>query len=323
MDRFYRVFVSSTFTDLEEERREVMQALLELDCMPAGMELFPSSNAQQWDIIERVLKTCDYYVVVVGGRYGSISEEGISYTEKEYELAETLGIPILGFLHGDPDSIPAGKSEATPAARKKLEAFRGRVQGKHIKYWMNAIELGAIVSRSFTQEMKYNPRDGWVSGANALTPELESELRSLRAENQNRSMTARTPQGKTLQQGDDKVPIVLLSRFGSYSEPDAFTKEATWDGLLKAVGDRMITEAPESVLRAAICDAYADSDPESGEEIYLTQESWVLIIRQLRALGYIELGTKDRPVTDITVYWKLAPAGEERLLEIAALYRSE
>jgi hypothetical protein len=41
MDVRYQVFVSSTYEDLKEERAEVMQALLELDCIPAGMELFP------------------------------------------------------------------------------------------------------------------------------------------------------------------------------------------------------------------------------------------------------------------------------------------
>jgi hypothetical protein len=41
MDRRYHVFVSSTYEDLREERREVMQALLALDCIPTGMELFP------------------------------------------------------------------------------------------------------------------------------------------------------------------------------------------------------------------------------------------------------------------------------------------
>lgn len=40
MDKRFQVFVSSTYEDLQEERREVMQALLELDCIPAGMELF-------------------------------------------------------------------------------------------------------------------------------------------------------------------------------------------------------------------------------------------------------------------------------------------
>jgi hypothetical protein len=44
MEKRYQVFVSSTYTDLMEERNEAMQAILELDCMPAGMELFPAAN---------------------------------------------------------------------------------------------------------------------------------------------------------------------------------------------------------------------------------------------------------------------------------------
>jgi hypothetical protein len=54
MEKRYQVFVSSTFTDLIDERRAVMQALLELDCIPAGMELFPASTDDQWTLIQRV-----------------------------------------------------------------------------------------------------------------------------------------------------------------------------------------------------------------------------------------------------------------------------
>ena len=46
-EKRYQVFVSSTYEDLQEERREVMQALLELDCIPAGMELFPAVGSQK------------------------------------------------------------------------------------------------------------------------------------------------------------------------------------------------------------------------------------------------------------------------------------
>lgn len=42
MDKRYQVFVSSTFTDLKEERKHVIQTLMEMDCIPAGMELFPA-----------------------------------------------------------------------------------------------------------------------------------------------------------------------------------------------------------------------------------------------------------------------------------------
>lgn len=38
MEKRYQVFVSSTYQDLQEERKEVMQALLELDCIPAGCQ---------------------------------------------------------------------------------------------------------------------------------------------------------------------------------------------------------------------------------------------------------------------------------------------
>ena len=87
MDKRYQVFVRSTFTDLQEERQEVMQALLELDCIPSGMELFPAANEDQWTLKKKVIDDCDYYMVILGGRYGSIGSDGLSYTEMEYRYA--------------------------------------------------------------------------------------------------------------------------------------------------------------------------------------------------------------------------------------------
>ena len=55
MDKRYQVFVSSTFKDLQDERQEIMQALLELDCIPSGMELFPAANEDQWSLIKKVM----------------------------------------------------------------------------------------------------------------------------------------------------------------------------------------------------------------------------------------------------------------------------
>lgn len=71
MDTRYQVFVSSTFRDLQDERREVMQALLEMDCIPAGMEMFPAADEQAWQLITGVIDQSDYYALIVGGRYGS------------------------------------------------------------------------------------------------------------------------------------------------------------------------------------------------------------------------------------------------------------
>ena len=65
IDKKYQVFVSSTYEDLQMERQEVMHALLELDCIPSGMELFPAANEDQWTLIKGVIDDCDYYLVII------------------------------------------------------------------------------------------------------------------------------------------------------------------------------------------------------------------------------------------------------------------
>jgi hypothetical protein len=162
MEKKFQVFISSTFLDLQGERQQVIQALLELDCMPIGMELFPASDQSKWSLITRVIEGCDYYLVIIGGRYGSVDETGTSYTEREYDYAVEKGIPALAFLHAKPDAIPAGKTELKPEVRVKLDAFRRKAEQRMCKYWNTPEELGAVISRSLYQTMKVQPRAGWV-----------------------------------------------------------------------------------------------------------------------------------------------------------------
>ena len=63
----YQVFVSSTYRDLIEHRQLVMKALLQVNAIPAGMELFPASDDDAWTLIQRVIDASDYYVVIIGG----------------------------------------------------------------------------------------------------------------------------------------------------------------------------------------------------------------------------------------------------------------
>lgn len=83
MNKKYTVFLSSTYDDLREERREVIHALLELGCIPCCMENFPSDDDEQFEFIKSVIDECDYYILILAGRYGSIGKYGISFTEME------------------------------------------------------------------------------------------------------------------------------------------------------------------------------------------------------------------------------------------------
>src|SRR5260221_6927388 len=121
----YQVFVSSTYEDLREERQQATQAILEMNHMPAGMELFPASDLSQWELIKTVINESDYYVVIVGGRYGSVhTSSGISFTEMEYDYATEQGIPVFGFVRKDLKKVPAGFLETDPVPRGTLDAFR-------------------------------------------------------------------------------------------------------------------------------------------------------------------------------------------------------
>src|SRR5690606_8048123 len=114
-------------SDLQDERRKVIQTLMEMDCIPAGMELFPAADEEQWEFIKKVIDDCDYYLLIVGGRYGSLTADGISYTEKEYDYAVSKGIRVTAFIHNHPGNIPVGKSDVSPDLAAKLQAFREKV----------------------------------------------------------------------------------------------------------------------------------------------------------------------------------------------------
>ena len=87
----YQIFISSTFSDLVEERQLALKAILDLDHIPAGMEAFPAIDMDQFEYIKKVIDECDYYLLIIGARYGSTDKEGDEhYTEREFDYARSV-----------------------------------------------------------------------------------------------------------------------------------------------------------------------------------------------------------------------------------------
>ena len=53
----------------------------------------------------KVVDECDYYVLIIGARYGSTDAAGVSFAEKKYDYAVEQGKTVLAFIHGDAGSI--------------------------------------------------------------------------------------------------------------------------------------------------------------------------------------------------------------------------
>jgi hypothetical protein len=159
----YQVFISSTYIDLKQERANVLESVLKMNCIPAGMELFPSANDEQFEYIKQIINESDYYILIIGGRYGTVDEGGISYTEKEYDYAVSIGKPILSFVNSSPENLSVSKSELDPKRRKKLDLFKTKVtKNKLVKFWDTSDKLASQVIVSLTDAINRYPQAGWI-----------------------------------------------------------------------------------------------------------------------------------------------------------------
>jgi hypothetical protein len=198
MEKRYQVFISSTYADLKEERQRVIQTVMNLNCIPAGMELFPAADEEQFEFIKPVINDCDYYLLIIGGRYGSTTEAGISYTEQEYDYAISQDLKVMAFLHENPDDIPRGKSEMDPALQKRLQQFRDKVStSRLVKFWKTAEDLPGLVAVSLAYTIKMYPAVGWVRankpGEGLLTKINNLQLRLLNLQTENFDLKYKKP----------------------------------------------------------------------------------------------------------------------------------
>lgn len=331
MERRHQVFISSTYADLKDERSEVTQALLELDCIPAGMEIFPATTQNAWQLIKGVIDDSDYYCLIIGGRYGSTDAEGIGYTEKEYDYATARLKPLIAFIHGEPNEIPSGKAENTDLGREKLKLFRDKVESAHhCKYWKTASELGGLVSRSLVNLRKTNPAEGWIRGRFAATETMLIELANLKAK-----VAELTADAVIIKSSDEENIIESLasgtdifSGQCSYIEIDKKERSSsnvalTWDGILKYVGPSLLNECSDNEFdeKLKLCFHHGLKSKANYASIVLPHVLVDQIKVQLRALGQMIPGTKRRAVADKQSYWRLTALGEKRLLSASAIHK--
>lgn len=344
MDKRYQVFISSTYADLLEERQEVIQALLELDCIPAGMELFPAASEDQWTLIKNVIDDCDYYMVIIAGRYGSIGPDGISYTEMEYRYALDIGKPIIGFIHRKPGDLAASRCEPSEDCKAKLDEFRALVQRKMCRFWDSPADLGSQVSRSLVKLIKSNPGIGWVRGDLVPDESTTEEILGLRRrieELQQELLAASThgPEGTgSLAQGEDAFEVhysfdQLLDHHGLDRTSYSASISLNWDELFAAVSPLMINEATESQITHALNTLIRDSSysrltaskqlkGQNLSDFRIASDDFQTIKIQLRALGLITKSTKSRSVKDSATYWTLTPYGDTVMTRLRAIQKS-
>jgi hypothetical protein len=313
MEKRYQVFVSSSFLDLQEERKQVIQALLELDCIPCGMELFQASDDDQWT-----------------------TKDGVSYTEMEYDYAISQNKPVIAFLHQEPGNIKADLTEKSPEGLARLKAFREKVERKTCRYWRTSEELGSRVSRSYVKLIKDRPAEGWVKARYASNPEEVLRLRE-RIEGLERALReaqTQAPVGSdSFAQGDDKIAFKCY--YYEYEEYVVLNSDrerltilvsTTWDELFRIMGPSMFYECDEPTLKRRLeakLRELAVFDPVDlkTEGFGVRTEDFETVKTQFLALGLIKKSVRPRSVKDSETYWTLTPYGETYIMKLKAVKR--
>lgn len=326
MDKRYQVFVSSTYTDLKDERQEVIKTIMKLNCIPAGMELFPAADEEQMEFIKRIIKDCDYYILIIGGRYGSLSQKGISFTEQEFDYAISIGLPVLAFIHKSPDDISFGKSEQDPTLREKLNAFKERVSGNRIvNYWENTSDLPSLVATTLANAINNKPAIGWIRANNIS---YDGSLHKLKKENDALRMRLKDIESNFISQtnqlaGLDEMYKVWLE----WTEDLSNTKQiisitASWGEMFAYIAPVLVKHPTDTQVNKNLGSSlYSKIDTSSPKKVKIQYDDFMTIRTQFKALGLIELEYLNPTEGQKTLIWSLTDQGEsimENLLTVKA-----
>ncbi|MBQ8406462.1 MAG: DUF4062 domain-containing protein, partial [Clostridia bacterium] len=93
--KMYSAFVSSVFESLRDERSTVIDCLLDNKVFPVCMEHFTVSTSGKFSDIEEKIDDSDFFILLLGKHYGSQDDEGVSWTEREYDYAVSRKKEIL------------------------------------------------------------------------------------------------------------------------------------------------------------------------------------------------------------------------------------
>jgi hypothetical protein len=150
-----RIYISSTYRDLKECRKEVYRTLRQMKHDVIAMEDYVATDERPLDRCLADVDACDLYVGIIAWRYGYIPLKNNparkSITELEYRRAASKGKPCLLFLLGPRATWPEAEID-DGALRTCIADFRRELEkDRLVSYFQNADQLAKLVSIAVAQ----------------------------------------------------------------------------------------------------------------------------------------------------------------------------
>lgn len=151
-----RVFVSSTWLDLQEHREAVRAVIRQLGAVDVAMEHLGARDERPKAECLRLVREADAFVGIYAYRYGSVPDgEEVSITEAEYVEASSTGVKRLIYLVDEVAPwLPAYIDQGEHGER--LANLKKRLLAAHVcKRFRGKDDLAAAVATDLGRELVF------------------------------------------------------------------------------------------------------------------------------------------------------------------------
>jgi hypothetical protein len=338
-DKRYQVFISATYLDLREERGVLSQALPTLGCLPTTVEAHSQSLSTMVSIRRRIDES-DYFILLVGSRYGSLMPSGVSYTHMEYVYAATKQKPIIILMHESPETRAADLQEQQVEGKLKFSDFRKvlmREQPNNIFYWRDSIDLANVLRNAIPALIRRHPSLGWVRvGNSAGSAELEKQCAALKKrvqelEQEREKWLASTAiNTENLSKGEDILEVSYRCKAyaGGNCQDVNIKTSLSWNELLVSFGSHLLQPQTEDFMAAKMNERLQRNALQEVQreypkthavvEVQITPICFNTVKMQFRTLGIIQKANRDN---DQRIWWQLTALGERNLSNVMSVRR--
>src|ERR1019366_8680618 len=146
------VFLSSTFVEMEEYRRNATEAITSYQHVCIRMEDFPAASRGIPAFCRKKVEDCDLFILILGRYYGTlIPGAQISYTEDEFDTAVKLRKPRLVYLLGkDPQTGREAETNVQAAVDRMEDAGMNPVVQRQLQRDFSRRAHQGILPRLFS-----------------------------------------------------------------------------------------------------------------------------------------------------------------------------
>ncbi len=328
--KVYQVFLSATYLDLIEARRQVYEVLPELHCLPVVFRDHDGSERAHWQQVRASIDACDYVLLLLGSRYGTLTASGVSRTHQEIVYAQHKQKPVLVLMHENPGQRPAAWQEATPEGRLRFQEFRATMARGMVVTWNEVEDLALTLRTTMAQLIQAKPARGLLPALpqdEELKDKLrQAQMRIAQLETEREQWLTGQVRLESLAQGEDKVEVSYQANVyaGGHCEITNLRSRLSWNELFLMIAPHLGEAQPEQLLHdrlaeglrvAGLADAQkVRAKAHAMTDVRLSDLSFSAIRVQLRSLGLITRLRDSRAAGD--PQWKLTALGEQHMTRI-------